>query len=236
MRKRIINKILLFLILMLLCAQVVNAMNFSEVYQLVWAKNTGGEKPDEYHSVIETNDGYIAVGVSYGTSNLWGNNGDRDGVIVKYNLDGTIAWARNEGGSECDFYNSVVAANDGYIVVGGSYSTNAPWGNDGNFDAIIIKYNLDGTVAWAKNTGGSDEEIYESVAITGDGYIAVGYSLSSDGPWGANNGELDAIITKYNLDGTIAWAKSVGGSTWDWYKSVSATNDGYIAVRLFGQY
>ena len=91
---------------------------------------------------------------------------------MKYNLDGTIAWAENVGGSEYDAYYSVISITDGYICVGYSSSTDAPWQNVGS--AIIVKHNLDGTIAWATNTGSSEHrDAYNSVVAVDNGYIAV---------------------------------------------------------------
>ena len=164
---------------------------------IVWAKNIGGPARDLFKSVATVSDGYIAAGMSYGSSKYWGNNGDFDAIIVKYNLHGDVMWARNTGGADYDCFDSVMAAAGGYIAVGNSSSTNAQWGNKGDYDAIIVKYNRNGNIVWANNIGGKGFDLLSSIAAASNGYVSTGMSDSTDAPWG-NNGQHDAIILKFS--------------------------------------
>jgi len=209
------------------------AATFDDLYQLDWAHSDGGAGETEYTSVVATGDGFVVVGDSSSTDGaFWGNNGSFDAVIVKYNLDGTIAWAHNYGGSGYDVLNSVAIVNDGYIAVGTSESSDAAdWGNYGSRDALVVKFNLDGTLAWAKNLGGSGDDEFTSVVPTSDGYMAVGTTSSSNAAdWGGHIGGLDTLAVKLNLDGTVSWAEVDGGPGADRLASVIAADDGYIAV------
>ncbi len=51
---------------------------------IITSQNFGGIKEDAYESVIATKGGFVVVGYSYGKSNLWGNNGQDDAIILKY--------------------------------------------------------------------------------------------------------------------------------------------------------
>ena len=204
-------------------------VKYSPTGSVVWRHEEAGNLYSTYTSIANTGDGFIVVGSSSSTTSVWGNNGFDDAIIVKYNLDGTIAWSHNAGGTHLDRFNSVIVIDDGYIAVGYSRSTDAIWGNNGSDDAIIVKYDLDGTVVWSFNAGGSGYEEYSSVSSTSDGYIAVGYSTSTDTIWG-NNGGTDAVIVKYDLDGTVLWSHNVGGSGYDQYTSVVSTDNAYIIV------
>ena len=80
-------------------------------------------------------------GHSYNANNLWGNNGESDAIIVKHSLDGaSIITSQNFGGIKEDAYESVIATKGGFVVVGYSYGKSNLWGNNGEGDAIILKY------------------------------------------------------------------------------------------------
>ncbi|MDR1100836.1 MAG: hypothetical protein LBL34_00505 [Clostridiales bacterium] len=204
-----------------------------------WSKNAGGSNGEGFVRVAATSDGgYVAVGNSYGASTtpVWGNNGDSDGIIVKYDVDGDVKWSTNVGGTTEDHLNDVVKTSDGGCVVVGysmGASTSPAWGNNGGSDGIIVKYDVDGNVKWSKNAGGSNGEGFIGVAATSDGgYVAVGnsYGASTTPVWG-NNGDSDGIIVKYDADGNVKWSKNVGGTDFDVFWGVAATSDGgYIAV------
>ncbi len=85
---------------------------------------------------------------------------------------------------------------------------------------------------WVSKIDGNGEEEFLDVVKTSDGgYIAVGYTTSTDISGLTNNGGEDAIIVKYDEYGNEQWKKSVGGSKDDRYSGVIELTDGiYIAV------
>ena len=95
-------------------------------------------------------------------------------------------------------------------------------------------------VQWKKNFGGSGGDIYYAAKATFyrdmPGCIVVGYSDFSSfgtGDWTGieGKGETDAIIVKYDHgEGNVLWKKNFGGSGYDYFWSVTALPDGYIAV------
>ena len=207
-----------------------------------WNKNFGGTSSDSFGSVQETSDGgYIVVGYSQSTDvDLLGlNKGGQDAIIVKYDSSGNVIWNKNFGGSSSDNFEDVKTTGDGgYIVVGYSYSTNGDLTglNKGSEDAIIVKYDSSGNVVWNKNFGGNYLELFINVVTTldGGGYVAVGYSSSTDGDLtglykgGSGN---DAIIVKYDSSGNVVWNKNFGGTGDDTFSGMALTMDGgYIAV------
>ena len=142
------------------------------------------------------------------------------------------------GGTEWDCFFSVAAASDGgFVSVGGSSSTDGDMKglNKGieNSDAIIVKYDKNGSVQWKKSFGGKDTDSFNSVAAASDGgFVAVGESVSSDGDMKERvAGTGSAIIVKYDKNGNVQWKKSFGGTDDDSFNSVAATSDGgFVAV------
>jgi len=198
---------------------------------LTWVKNFGGSSNDYFKSVVAVADGFVAVGSSASTD-IDGitNKGGSDAIIVKFGLDGTLTWVKNFGGSGSDYFYSVIAVDDGFVAVGESNSTDIGITNKGGSDAIIVKYGDDGTLTWAELFGGSGYDHFSSVVAVADGFVAVGNSASTDIDGITNIGALDAIIVKYGDDGTLTWVKNFGGSSNDYFYSVIAVDDGFVAV------
>ncbi|MEZ5199038.1 MAG: hypothetical protein R2764_22445 [Bacteroidales bacterium] len=76
-------------------------------------------------------------------------------------------------------------------------------------------------------TGGSGIDNANSVKQTNDnGYIVAGYSSSSDGDVGSNNGGYDFWLVKLTSAGVLDWEANFGGNENDFPNSVQQTNDG----------
>ena len=85
-------------------------------------------------------------------------------------------------------------------------------------------------VIWTKLLGTSDDDFAYSLTTGSDGAIYVaGYTTGNlDGQ--VNSGGGDAFVTKYNTDGTKAWTKLLGGSSYGQANSLTTGSDGAIYV------
>jgi len=222
-------------------------VKYNNAGNIVYQKNFGGSGADYYQSVTATSDGIVAVGYSYANSFNTGDwigvtgKGVQDAIIVKYDNASNIVWKKSFGGSDYDGYYSVRAVSGGIVAVGASFETSFNTGDwmgvtgKGNYDGIIVKYDNAGNVVWKKNFGGSDIDFYVSVTATSDGVVAVGNSGAisfNTGDWTGitGKGATDVIAVKYDNAGNNVWKKNFGGSQDDYYKSVTTTSDGIVAV------
>lgn len=103
------------------------------------------------------------------------------------------------GGSGEDSFDAVAHTLDGGVVaVGYTNSNDNGLSSNGDFDALITKYDPFGKVEWMKTLGGSKLDKFHAVtAISDGGYIAVGQSASTDIGL-TNNGSTDAIVLNYS--------------------------------------
>ncbi len=186
---------------------------------IIWAKTYGGTSWDEASSVQQTSDGgYIVAGFtgSFGA-------GGWDAFLIKTDENGNIIWAKTYGGTGVDYAYSVHQTSDGgYIVAGRTESFGAGLG-----DVFLVKTDANGNIIWAKTYGGTNDDFAYSVQQTSDGgYILAGYTSS----FGASS---DILLIKTDANGNIIWAKTYGGTNYEWAYSVRQTSDGeYIVAGI----
>ena len=86
-------------------------------------------------------------------------------------------------------------------------------------------------IEWQKSLGGTNDENAYSIQQTADGgYIAAGYSKSSNGDVTGNHGFYDYWVVKLDGAGNIQWQKCLGGTSYDQAFSIQQTADGGYVV------
>ncbi len=210
------------LILALLSVSLV-ALFTQSAYAVTFARTYGGTDIDDVLSVQRTSDGgYIAAGYTWSFG-----AGRYDILLIKTDANGNLQWAKTYGGTRDDYAYSVQQTSDGgYIVAGYTDSFGSGWE-----DIILIKTDASGNIQWAKVYGGVNPDYAYSVQQTSDGgYIVVGYSNSYTYTY-------DIILIKLNSSGNVQWARTFGGSSWDYAYSVQQTSDGgYIVAGHTGSF
>jgi hypothetical protein len=177
------------------------------------SKTFGGGDSDEARSIQVTNDnGFIIAGLtaSFGA-------GSSDILLVKTDSGGDTIWTRTFGGTQGELgYSVQKTADNGYIVVGSTYSFGS-----GGLDVYLIRVNSFGDTVWTKTFGGSDDDEGYYVAMTSEGgYIICGYSNSFTA------GAKDVFLIKTNSSGDTLCTKTFGGVGFDEGYSVQQTSDG----------
>ncbi len=185
---------------------------------IVWQKTYGGWAADRVYSVKETSDGgYIIAGETASFGAGWG-----DAWVLKLDANGNVVWQKAYGGKGEDRAYSVIETSDGgYIVVGGTKSFGAGWG-----DAWVLKLGANGNIIWQKTYGGKEWEEARAVIETSDGsYVVVGKTNS----FGAGND--DVWVLKLDINGNIIWQKTYGGRYYETAYSVAEAPDrSYVVV------
>jgi hypothetical protein len=212
---------------------------------IVWKTHFGGSDVDRFFSVTKATDGIVAVGVSFAASFENGNwetdtcKGGKDAIMVKFDHDGNVVWQTNFGGMSDDFYYAVTTVSDGFVATGISFPNSfgtGDWATDtckGYEDAIIVKYDEEGSVVWKKNFGGDGWECFYDVIAVPNALIAVGSSdRFGSGDWEnmTGKGGKDAIIAKFDNSGNVLWKRNFGGKDADGYNAVSVVANAVIAV------
>jgi hypothetical protein len=130
---------------------------------------------------------------------------------------GTIQWTRTIGGSSDDVGRDIIQNSNGdYFIAGYTESY-----GDGFHDVYFIKLNSSGTVAWSKVYGGGSFDFAYTVEETTDGGFVLGATTDSYG-----QGNMEAMMIKTDVNGTIQWAKAYGRSGEDRAQVARQTSDG----------
>lgn len=153
------------------------------------------------------------------------------------------------GGNGTDKLEHAAPADDGWIAVGSSSSSDLENGwhlgdydnKEGKTDAWVVRLDSEGEVRWTRCYGGSDWDSFNAVCPAPDGgWILAGYTHSSDGDvvgW-HDSGELyaqpDGWIVHIDDDGEILWQRTLGGSDYDELFAIRQVPGGYMAVGETG--
>lgn len=118
-----------------------------------WQKSLGGSQWDIAYSVQQTTDGgYIVAGkINSVNGDITENNGLWDYWVVKLDNIGNIIWQKSYGGSNDDYAYSIKQTSDGgYIIAGGSNSTDGDVIGSSGSGCWIVKIDSVGNIIWQK--------------------------------------------------------------------------------------
>ncbi len=207
---------------------------YNNLGNAIWAKSGGSNSDDYSTSVISDAIGnvymtgyFMSPNITFGSTTL-NNAGNFDMFIVKYDNNGNVLWASRAGSTNEERGNAVSLDAAGNVYLGGwFYSPAITIGttllnNTSTLsnDLFLIKYDSNGNVIWAKSAGGNQFDELTSIVTNANGntFITGGYSspslLFSGSDTLINNsstGNWDVFIAKYDVNGNVVWAKSIGG-------------------------
>lgn len=167
---------------------------------LLWQKNFGGSEIDEPRGICKTRDGnFLIVGDTRSADkDVSFNNGAADLWVIKITSDGNLLWEKTIGGSSFDVGRAIFKSQEsGYLIAGGSRSSNNGLKNNGQSDAWLLKIDESGNVIWQKSFGGSEVDfLYDIVETSNLSIIAVGESGSKNGDILENKGFSDGLLIK----------------------------------------
>ena len=182
---------------------------------ILWLKNIEGEVTDYVYSIIEADNGCIALLTSDSKElkiqeTIYTNKGKEDIFVIKYSEKGDIEWITNVAGKNADNVKGVIKSDNNYIVYGSFYDEvlidNESLKSQGGNDVFTILLDLSGEKIWSKSFGGSaSEDIYDVANTKDEAFIIAVDSSSSD--FLVNGENKKGIVTiKIDYSGEIHWA------------------------------
>lgn len=118
----------------------------------------------QFQPKIETKNGSIQV-----TTIRSRDSNSSDILLTKNYPNGNEIWFKQFGGNSYDKASSILATEDGYLIVGSTSS----YGN-GNYDMFVIKTDKKGKKQWQNTYGGSGNEYGYTAEETEEGYLIKG--------------------------------------------------------------
>lgn len=205
---------------------------------LAWARGIGSPVYDRAWSVSMAPDGSVVAAGSF-----------PDAFVVKYDRDGALLWESGAEGLQSVWGRGVSALADGGCLVAGWLSGTATFGagepnqtelvSQGMGDVFVARYDPEGSLAWAVRAGGAQDNDARGISAGDDGSsVVIGRFLETTtfGPGGPNQvsftsaGGYDLFLARFNPDGTLDWARHIGGAEHDEPGNVSVTTDGSVLV------
>jgi len=226
---------------------------------LAWAKRAGGSGHEYGLGITTLSDdstvvtggfkGTATFGLDETTPTVLTSFGRTDIYIARYNPDGTNAWAKHAGSISDDYGFAITVLSDNSTAVTGSYYASATFGpgetnqtvltSAGEEDIFTARFNPDGSLAWAKSSGGATPEYdWGITSLSDNSTIITGwFQESATFGQGESNqtvlssvGSADIFIARYYPNGTLAWAKRAGGSDWDEGWGITTLSDNSTVV------
>jgi hypothetical protein len=151
------------------------------------------------------------------------NSTDRNLYLVKINNAGDTLWTKSYGAKGRDVYDTCNDAAYGVIKApdGGYFLTgNLNGYTNGGGRIFLMKVSSKGDSLWTKtyNSG-----IGYSLTLTRDNGVAISGSLQE-------GSSQDIFLLKTDLDGTLLWKQSYGGSGFEYGGTMIETTDGGFAI------
>ncbi|AHM59616.1 hypothetical protein D770_06765 [Flammeovirgaceae bacterium 311] len=215
--------------------------------KVIWAKQGGGELGVATgHSIAVDGEGnsYVQGGfngtVTFGNITLT-NTDSFDSYIAKYDSEGNVVWVQTIIPYKWYVY--------GHLSVDGSgnlYSTNSFTGRvdigavtieSHNRDILLLKYNSDGGLQWAKKWGGSGEDHIESFATDAEGnqYVVGNYlgtvTFPNNTYTSHTEEQPDKFIAKFDQEGEPVWGKTITGN---YFLRNTTSDDRKVGVDALG--
>ena len=229
---------------------------YAQTPSFEWAKSMGGTTNDQGRSIAMDEQGNVYTAGDFrntvdfdpgsGTFNLI-SNGAQDIFVQKLDTLGSLVWARSIGGTGGDQGNSMTIDTSGNVYVTGQFQGTVDFDpgagtttltSSGSTDVFVLKLDSSGNLIWAKSFGGTGTEVgnYISTDILGNVYTTGYFEGSVDfnpGPSSTfltSNGVYDIFVHKLNPNGNFLWAKGMGGSTYDYGRSIITNNSGDVYI------
>ena len=171
-----------------------------------------------YNDIIETDDGYIAVGKIEMTKE---QNKEKmsEGLIVKYDKNFKVLWRQNLSILEKTELNKVKLDGSDIVVVGSSIYSDGYIGNHTTGGAILLKYDKNGKEKLRVNYGGPYTGAFNDLIVEKDSYVAAGLGKSNSG-----------IVIKYDKNGKKLSTGSFGYTDKTGINAIAKMGNNYVAA------
>jgi hypothetical protein len=177
--------------------------------------------------------------------------GNRDVALVEIRRDGSVGWAKSVG-NELDnlAFGLGIDGTGGLFVTGGFEQTmtvgTTALKSAGRADGYVLKYDSKGTLEWAQQFGGKDDDMGLEVRADEYGNAIVSGKFAAEATFGdkvlKSQGDSDAFVMKLSPQGKMLWVHGFGGPERDSARGLAISANGeavvggaYLKTAVFGE-
>lgn len=184
--------------------------------------------------------GFVVGGMARSSSGFFnGNTKTCKAYIIGFDKDGKVQWRKLLSGSKDNSIKAIAVNSSGDVFAScssystdGSFTSFVGYGKKGN--TVIVKLNKDGNLKWNANLVGSGKSEYTALTATADGGCIAGGVMSidkrADGSYFMSYGKEDGYIVRFSKDGSVFWARNIGGTQFDDVQGVLETEKGIVVI------
>lgn len=227
----------------------------------IWAKQMGSPWWDSGNSIAIDGSGNVVITGDFATTSAGPadfdpgpgtftftsgtGGGNTDIFISKLTSAGAFVWAKQIGGINGDFGNSLKVDNANNIYVGGYFTGTTDFDPNagttnlvslGMEDIYILKLDASGNFIWARNMGSNTVDYCKAIALDGSGnvYSTGSFRGTADFDPSAASYTLasvagdDIFISKLDASGNFVWAKSMGSTSADVANAITTDATGNV--------
>jgi hypothetical protein len=166
---------------------------------------------------------------------------DNDIFVTKYDLNGSLLWARSAGGWRSEKALAVSTDNSGNVIIAGYYEDSCTFNGStlitgrGLQDIFLAKYDPNGNFMWVKTAGGPGRDEPKQILCDANGNIYMCGFFSPGASFGsqavnAPNGYYETFVTKYDANGNLSWVTTGGGDYDDVAWGMAMDKNGNLVV------
>ncbi len=195
-----------------------------------------GVASDTFGSVymVGTTQSTTTISTAVGIFQSSHGGGTWDGYLVKFNPDGTRAWATYYGAAGADYATAAACDKQGNIIIAGHTTSGSGLATAGaqqplnnsqflvssfDYDAFVAKFAPNGAILWGTFMGGTySEECYTITTDPSDNIYIGGLTLSANNI--ATSGAFltnpaAGFLVKYNSTGSRQWGTYIRGTVFN---------------------
>ncbi len=214
-----------------------------------WGAHLGGIQADSARGIAFDGSGSaLLAGTFAGSADLAGvaftSAGLNDIFVAKYTAAGKASWVRRFGGGADDNATAIAADAAGNVYIAGTFQGTVDFGGGPltaamaapASDVFLLKLDPFGNHVFSKRFGGAPAgPVTLALDLVGNVVLAGDYTSPPDfgaGPLAAPTGPNDLFIAKLDGNGTLVFAKRLGGDGVEAARGVAV--DGAGAILLVG--
>jgi len=211
---------------------------------LIWAVSMGGDGLDQANCMTVDNNGNATVVGQFQSSTLNAgafslvNQGAEDTFVIHLDANGNVKWAASIGEAGTDRGEEVSADAQGDVILTSIFQNtvtvgaNTATAGGGQFNGLIVKYDVNGNVLWDINLGNSgDTEVYGNGTDSNGNIVVAGIftgSVDFD-PLGTHDVVNSAgggyFVAKYSSAGKLLWVYTGDGSVTNPMINIDSNNN-----------